>query len=168
MKDVRTLNPYIHLLKPKQQEYLVYCVKQHGNLSDFHRGKLPFLNVQTAANCLKLQLELMGQGLVGLPNGIMPYATGGKFIRSILSVFDEALPHKLSEDEGSEIIFLQDKLLRGQFGRRFNHKFCITLRAWQTSQLVQLERIKADYWRVTTSKRQLKYALQHLSDNYNY
>jgi hypothetical protein len=166
-KDVRTLNPYIHLLKPKQQTYIVYCVKTYGNLSDFHRGKLPFLSTQTAANCLNVALERVKASYTPcLPGEKEIPIVGIKFIREIIDVFKDSLTNYLYQDEESVTMMLRDASLADEFGRRYGDRFNVSYSRWKQDDLINLQRLGRNKWKVTTHKAKLDQATTWLAETF--
>lgn len=167
MKDVRTLNPYMKLLKRKQQEYILYCVRAYADLHDFHRGKLPFLSTQTAVNCLNLQLErLKGQYPVSLPGEKEIPVAGVKFIREILDIFKDGKTNYLYQDEESVIMMLSDRELYREFGRRYGTSFNVSMTHWMQNDLVHLEKLDKNKWKVTTSKALLDTTTTWLAETF--
>lgn len=165
----KTLVGYIHLLKPVQQDYIVYCVTEHTDRVGFHRGLLPFLSALEAARCLKLQLELisMGPPIPYMINEKPVPVIGTKFIRGIISIFEGALVHRLSDDEASVQMYLKSHKLASEFGSRFGKKFCATLGpGWAPEGLVELEMLGKDKWRVTTARKRLDEATTWLAEQF--
>jgi hypothetical protein len=171
-KMSRTLNDYLVLLKPKYQEYIVHCVKEHGNRPDFHRGLLPFLPAEEAARVLRFRLEDIKAGttIPGVPTEINP-VIGEKFIRGIISVFEGALVHKLHEDERSETIRLSDAKIYKTYQKRIRDgKFCIRIgmltNASHLDCLTELEWVSKDLWKVTAKSGLLEHISLELCDCY--
>lgn len=174
MSEVKTLNAYIQLLKPFQQDYIVECVKRFADKPDFHRGLLPFLPADIAANCLRIQLEHMknNQALTDLDQKGQALL-GEKFIRQTISVFAGALIYRLSDDEASEVIFLKSVKLKRHYGPRFGKKFVLTLNELgvsmkdQTKGLIELQMVSRDKWKVTCKSAWLNAVTEHLHDHYS-
>jgi hypothetical protein len=150
-----TLNAYLEKLKPQQQDYIVWCVREYGNRPDFYRGLLPFLSAQEAANVLNHRLELIKVFSTENPEG-----RGVRFVRGIIGVFEDALPHKLYEDEASATIYLSDVKLQSYYKKRYDHSFHVMLIGY----MAHLERQSLNYWKVTTKQFRLEHVLQLLSD----
>lgn len=154
----KTLNDYLTALNSEQQDYIVFCVKTHGDRAEFHRGLLPFLPAKEAADCLKFQLEHLKatQAIVDNPTMVYSAVKGEKFIRTILSKFANALLYPT--DDGTETIFLHLKStkMKRYFGKRYGHKFSVTAQefGWQIAKkpisgLVELQMVSRNKWRVT-------------------
>lgn len=169
----KTLNEYIERLKPVQQDFIVWCVQEYSDRVDFHRGLLPFLDAHEASRCLKFKLEAVKQdvskmnalaGPSGLSEAPVP-VIGEKFIRSIISIFEDALVPSMYEDEASQDMQLNTGKLAAEYGRRFSKKFCVTLGPGAKNGLVQLEMLPGrNYWRVTTHKGRLDEATTWLAE----
>jgi AraC-like DNA-binding protein len=163
----KTLNAYLPLLKSKQQEYIVHCVQTFGDMPDFHRGMLPFLSAQTAANCLRVKLERVKGEMQPLIGEQITPVIGEKFIRGIISIFEGALVHKLSEDELSATIHLKDGKLAREYYKRYSDSFCVSVAKWDAKGMALLEKVGQNLWKVTASKRLHHQAIEWLSDNYS-
>ncbi len=178
MTDVKTLNAYIQLLKPAQQDMIVACVKQYCNRPDFHKGLLPFLPADEAEQALKFKLEDIkaAQSIALVGDEIAREAVHGeRFIRQTISVFAGALLYRFSDDEASEIIHLKSVKLKKRFGTRFHKKFCVRMSAdlgvlntfkRETDGLVELQMVSRDRWKVTCHKNWLQPVLMWLSDEF--
>jgi hypothetical protein len=138
----KTLNEYINKLRPVQQEFICFCIREHGNRPDMHRGLLPFLSVLEADRCLKEEL-------------IRKQMPENRFIRQCLSVFSDAVPHMIATDEESVVMSLNSKKLMRHFRVYRNDFFvfsggvCIGVEHTP----VQMERINYNQWRVRCSRK---------------
>lgn len=168
----KTLNDYLVLLKPKYQEYIVHCVKEHGNRPDFHRGLLPFLPADEAARALRHKLEDVKTGAVPAIPGETPTAIiGEKFIRGIIGVFEDALVHKLYEDEHTECLHLSDAKIYEVYQNRIRDgKFIIRLalggRLPKFELLAELSWASKNRWNVTAKKGNFEEIALNLADVY--
>lgn len=167
----KTLMNYIELLRPVQQDYIVFCVQTYSDKPDFHRGLLPFLDPEEAARCLQFHLETIksSQAVPDL-EASSKAVLGEKFIRQIISVFRSSLIYRLSEDEASEVIYLNTVKLKRHYGKRFGNKFCVTLLESGVSLkrpitgLFELQMISRNQWKVTGHKDYLWAVTDHLND----
>lgn len=171
----KTLNDYIHLLRAVQQDYIVFCVQRFTERVDFHRGLLPFLPAEEAARCLQYQLEDLkslqnntSKNVTEIQNAVL----GEKFIRQTISLFRNAIIYRLSEDENSEIIYLNTVKLKKYYGKRFESKFYIRLselgiqRKKPIDGMFELQMISRNKWKITGHKEFLGVVTQYLNDCY--
>lgn len=158
MKE-QTLNDYIHLLKPAQQEYIVHCVRDYGARPDFHRGLLPFLRAEEAAVCLKVKWYQIAAS---------DTPVGTRFIRNLISVFEGALVHKLYDDEETITMTLSPMKLAKFYRKQYSDHFFITTAIITKPQfLVELQRKPGTHkWKVTGSKAAMDKVTTWLSDNF--
>lgn len=178
MTQVKTLNDYIQLLKPAQQDLIVAVVLQYGNRPDFHKGLLPFLPADEATQCLKYRLEdikVMANTSIHGPERAAEAVLGERFIRQTMSVFAGALIYRLSDDEASEVVYLKTIKLKKRYGTRFDKKFCIRIQhdlgvlntfKRPADSLVELQMVACDQWKVTCHKDWLQPVLQWLTDEF--
>jgi len=164
-----TMMPYLDKLKPVQQDYIVWCVREFSLKPygpDFHRGLLPFLAAEEAAwylECRKQQIA-SAYGFVSSVGATSTLDTlkGTRFIESILDVFRFDLPRAPG---ANQVIWLSDEKLRKANRRRYAVKMTMKLPALK-NELVQLERISKNNWKVTAYRNLLPQALTILSDQY--
>ncbi len=104
----KTLNELIEVLKPKQQDFIVWCVREHGERPDMHRGLLPFLDAQQAFHCLTWALEM---------RALHADSTGTRFIREIISLITPILDHPLCKNTASAIIQVNHGRMVSSFGQ---------------------------------------------------
>lgn len=144
---MNTLNSIIEELTPTQQEFICFCVREHGNRKDMHRGLLPFLKAEDAANSLTAQL-------ISMHNSLIEEAEFKKirFIKTLISKIRALIPYKMYTDETSVTMNLSTRALAAEFGRRFGDKFCVSL-GRDKSKLAMLEKAGKDQWKVTTSQK---------------
>lgn len=160
-----TLNKYISSLSGKQQEYIVHCVRDYSDMTDFHRGVLPFLSVQTAVTCLKIRLERVREKTVPL-DVADAHAVGVRFINGILSKFEA--PYRIAEGEVSVKMHLCDRKLGMMFYRRYGQTFIISIDSWSKDDVVHLEKLGKNKWRVTApTNRVLDKATTFLGQEFN-
>lgn len=172
----KTLIDYIEKLSGPQQDYIIFCVQKFSDRPDFQRGLLPFLPAKEAADCLLYQLENI-KALANAHNSDDDKAkavTGERFIRQIISVFNNALIHNISEDDDYQIIHLKTVKLRKHFGARFDKKFYLRMGEIgyhikrPIDGLVQLQMVSKDMWKITCHRTHLASACNFLSDTFSY
>lgn len=159
---MKTLNPYIEKLKPIQQEYIVYCVKQYGDRPDFHRGLLPFLSVNEADRCLRLVLidPVQHPGVDEIRKGI-------RFINGIRDVFIDAVepaytyPDYTHVDMGLNSVKLIKKYRKQRNSQQFNIKVPLASKA----VLVQMKFLRSKNWRVTAPRSSISQVTTWLAEH---
>lgn len=172
---MKTLNSYIPLLRGPQQDYIVFCVQKYSDRPEFHRGLLPFLPCEEAAQCLQQHLEVI-KGAQAVPDfeGKEKAVLGEKFIRQIISVFRSSLIYKASEDEASEVVWLNSKKLKKTYGPRYGHKFCINIMEFGVvikkpiKGLVELQLVFRNRWKITGHRDWLIDVVTYLQDSFGY
>lgn len=160
-----TLNAYIGKLKPKQQEFIVACIREYTDRKGFHRGLLPFIAAREAYDCLKRRLEHVAftANFVPVPDdeGIV---TRTRFIKETISVFADAIPYETEFDKHEKVRMI---LSTRDLLREFNHHI-YTPRSLGPPQIlrfdsahlrihvrciIQLTLIKHPFWEVDCSAK---------------
>ncbi len=171
----KTLSDYIPLLKPVQQDFIVRVVQEYTDRGkEFHRGLLPFLPAEEAADCLQLHLEVLRDKISKENNDAerAPSVIGEKFIKQTISVFRGALIYKANEDEMSEVLSLDTKKLKQRYKYRFNKKFHISLGELgvnlksQIKGMIELQMVGRNRWKVTCHHNYSAGVCSHLMDEF--
>jgi hypothetical protein len=157
-----TLNAHFHKLKPKQQDYICFCTREVGNRPDMHRALLPFLTIEDALLNTKLELRNLlelGDNQVGV-----------RFAREVISKLESFTTKTLYEDEDSVIMFLSTSKLFDELGRRVRAKkfvFTLFVNEKHRFELVELERLGKDKYKVSTRRDLLHRATIYLTDSFS-
>lgn len=161
-----TLNTIIDTLSATQQGFILVCVQEYGQRPDLHRGLLPFLPLEEAANCLRYRLEL----LKGAATEANPTPPGERFLRQLLSRLEQNLPRVPIDRTASVTMQLSDIALVKRFKKRVEKRFYIgslgtdgTISS-PSDQLIEMNWVGPNKWKVTTSKNALDSATTWLAD----
>lgn len=160
----KTLNAYLHLLKPKQLDFILAQVRQFGDCLEVHRGTLPFLPVSVAASSLRA--KLLSSRMDNLPQDIHLPSIGERFIREILTVIEmpyEPLKQKVSTSLVT--LMLSDAKLGKYKGNHFQDK--ITLKfAFKPTEIIVLQKAGKNLWNVKTTSKISDQATTWLAENF--
>lgn len=167
----KTLSEYLHLLKPKHQEYILFCVVKWSDREGFHRALLPFLPVPEATRYLKFQLERLKEEIIS-PDETLTPRKGVKFIHHILSLLEASGAQKLCEDKVTIKMQLSTVCLAREYGRRFNKRFCVTIsypngrpQIFPTN-IVELNMVGKDIWAITCHPKVIDRVTTWLAETY--
>jgi len=171
--SVKTLATYLDKLNTTRQDYIVMCVRSYSGRPDFHRGLLPFLSCQEAADCLKFQLEhVKSSGDFADPEATSRALKRERFIRQTISIFGHALLTRVAENEDYQVIHLNSKKMMKHFRRRYDKKFVINLREFgyytgkpgDINTMYELQMVSRNQWKITGDEASLPIITQVLAD----
>lgn len=116
---------YLHLLKPKQLDYIVGRLRDKGH-NEVHRGVLPFVSVRKVGVVLNMEILKLRQTNSPDEDGKQKSITGERFIREILDVIGGELRWVIPERGITSITMqLSDVKLSKRKKRLFGAKFQI-------------------------------------------
>lgn len=165
----KTLVSYLDKLSNTRQDYIVMCVQKYSGRSDFHRGLLPFLPCQEAADCLKANLEAI-KAAQDMTENAGKALQGERFIRQTISIFGHALLTRVAADEDYQVIHLNSKKMMKHYRHRYGKKFSVNLREFgfngkgYLKSMYELQMVSRNLWKVTGEQTELPLMTSVLAD----